>query len=82
MAFTPEEVEYYHNIGLMPDWAYYQQNGKSAQESYNKQTRKIKERYLEQMQEQALEKEIEKKVEEAIDKLFDGIDFGNISITL
>lgn len=25
MVFTREEMEYYHNIGLMPDWAYYQQ---------------------------------------------------------
>ena len=82
MAFTLEEIEHYHDIGLMPDWAYYQQNGKSAQENYNEQTRIIKERYLERMQEQALEKEIEKKVEEALEDFLDGFDFGNISIIL
>ena len=31
---TLEEIEYYHDRGLMPDWAYYQQNGKSADENY------------------------------------------------
>jgi hypothetical protein len=45
MAFTPEEIEYYHNRGLMPDWAYYQQNGKSAQENYVEQHRKMQEEY-------------------------------------
>lgn len=29
-----EQVELYHNLGLMPDWAYYQLNGKSANENY------------------------------------------------
>jgi len=27
-------IEWYHDNGYMPDWAYYQQNGKSAQENY------------------------------------------------
>ncbi len=34
---TLEEIEMYHDIGLMPDYAYYQQNGKSATENWNKQ---------------------------------------------
>ncbi len=34
MAFSKEEIEYYHDKGLMPDWAYYQQNGKSIQENF------------------------------------------------
>ena len=29
-----EQVELYHNLGLMPDWVYYQLNGKSANENY------------------------------------------------
>ena len=28
-------LEYYHNTGKCPDWAYYQLNGKTAQENYN-----------------------------------------------
>lgn len=24
MPFSKDEIEYYHNVGLMPDWAYYQ----------------------------------------------------------
>lgn len=28
-------VEFYRNQGKMPDWAYYQLNGKSAQENFN-----------------------------------------------
>ena len=31
---TKEEIEYYHNSGLMPDWIYYQVNGKTAEENY------------------------------------------------
>jgi hypothetical protein len=30
-----ELLEYYHNTGKCPDWAYYQLNGKTAQENYN-----------------------------------------------
>ncbi|MBQ3428494.1 MAG: hypothetical protein IJH28_01820 [Mogibacterium sp.] len=33
-------VELYHNKGWMPNWAYYQQNGKSAMENYAEQTNK------------------------------------------
>ena len=29
-----DQVELYHNLGLMPDWVYYQLNGKSANENY------------------------------------------------
>lgn len=34
MAFSKEMLEYLHDSGQMPDWAYYQQNGKSASENY------------------------------------------------
>ena len=38
--FSPSMVEFYHNKGWMPDWAYYQQNGKSAMENFAEQTKK------------------------------------------
>lgn len=41
MAYTLEQIEYLHNRGLMPDWAYYQQNGKSAQANFNEQRLKF-----------------------------------------
>ena len=31
----PQIVEQLHDQGKMPDWAYYQLNGKSAQENFN-----------------------------------------------
>lgn len=34
MSLTQEEIEYLHDIGKMPDWYYYQVNGKSFQENY------------------------------------------------
>ena len=37
----PQMVEFYHDRGWMPDWAYYQLNGKSAQENYATQRRNI-----------------------------------------
>lgn len=81
MAFTQQEIEYYHDRGLMPDWAYYQQNGKSAQENYIAQTRKIKdaamERIREQQQQEALEKYVtemvEDKLEDTLEKVLDDL---------
>lgn len=47
-----EMIEYYHNNGLMPDWWYYQVNGKSATENYldmvNKRDMKLREELLRQ----------------------------------
>ena len=43
MAYTKEQIEWLHDNGLMPDWAYYQQNGKTAQENWNEQHRMIME---------------------------------------
>ena len=85
MAYTLEQIEYLHNRGLMPDWVYYQQNGKSAQANFNEQTMKIIEdcrrREAEKQrkeEEKALEAEIEKQVEKAIEKALDELlkDFG------
>ena len=33
-------IEWYHDNGYMQDWAYYQQNGKSAQDNYIEQMNK------------------------------------------
>ena len=88
MAFTPEQIEYLHSTGQMPDWVYYQQNGKSAQENWNEQHRKIMENYrqreaeqrrqaeekaLEKKLEADLEKQIEKKLEKALEKALDDL---------
>ena len=86
MAFTPEQIEYLHSTGQMPDWVYYQQNGRSLQENYNEIKRKNSERTRRQIEERrereaetaALEAEIEKKAEEAIEKALEELlkDFG------
>ena len=86
MAYTKEQIEYLHDIGKLPDWAYYQQNGKSAQENYITQIQKFRNELLEKQKQQQLEKEIEKQVEEqvneaverAIDDLFKDLDFNII----
>ena len=51
MAFTPEQIEYLHSTGQMPDWVYYQQNGRSLQENYNEIKRKNSERTRRQIEE-------------------------------
>lgn len=89
MAYTLEEIEYLHDRGLMPDWAYYQQNGKSAQANFNAQQkrfakewkqREAERRRREQLakEEKQLEAEIEKQVEKAIEKALEELlkDFG------
>lgn len=69
MAFTPEEIEFYHNRGLMPDWIYYQVNGKSAQENYNdyynKRTLKLNKKYLRE----DMQKQLDKEIEDVLDNL-------------
>ena len=46
-----EQAEYYHSIGKMPDWIYYQLNGKTAQENYNDFHRRQAERFHQQQEE-------------------------------
>lgn len=71
MAYTKEQIEWLHDNGQMPDWAYYQQNGKTTQENWNEQHRKIIERYRQREAEerrQAEEKAREKKLEADLEK--------------
>ena len=44
----PQMVEMLHNMGKMPDKAYYQLNGKSAQENYADQKRKMQQCFMEE----------------------------------
>ena len=88
MAYTLEQIEWLHDNGYMPDWAYYQQNGKSAQDNYNAQHKKMMEQYrqreaeqrrqaeekaLEKKLEAELEKQIEKKLDKALEKALDDL---------
>ena len=69
MGFTPEQIDFLHSRGDMPDWAWVQQNGKSPQWNYEYQRRKIyqqiEEREAAKRREEA-KKEIEKQLLEAI----------------
>ena len=69
MAFTPEQADYYHDRGMMPDWAWVQQNGRSPQWNYEYQKAKmyaeIEAREAAKRREEA-KKEIERQLLEAI----------------
>ena len=41
-------TKYARKRGLIPDWVWYQTNGKSAQENWIEQREKMKERYTDQ----------------------------------
>ena len=41
MPLTPEQADYYHDRGMMPDWAWVQQNGRSPQWNWEYQHRKM-----------------------------------------
>lgn len=57
---TDEELtQYLFNRGYIPKWAYYQLNGKTADENYNIQRQKMMERVK-------VEAEIEQGVEEVL----------------
>ena len=69
MALTPEQADYYHDRGMMPDWAWVQQNGRSPQWNYEyqkaKMYRELEEREAAKRREEA-KKEIERQLLEAI----------------
>ena len=69
MAFTPEEADYYHDRGMMPDWAWVQQNGRSPEWNWEYQHRKmmedIKKRERAKQREEA-KKQIEQQILDAI----------------
>ncbi len=69
MAFTPEQADYYHDRGMMPDWAWVQQNGRSPQWNYEYQKAKmyaeLEAREAAKRREEA-KKEIERQLLEAI----------------
>ena len=73
MAFSKEQIDYLHNTGKMPDWAYYQQNGGSAQENYNRQKIEQRQRITQKLQEKELEEIIMKKIETILEDLFSNI---------
>lgn len=82
MAYSKEMIEWLHDTGKMPDWIYYQQNGKSLQENYTaqklkqqKQTEELlndrRRREEEARAEKELEAEIEKKVSETVENVLE-----------
>ena len=70
---TKEEIEYYHNSGLMPDWIYYQVNGKTAEENYRDILMKRNKEYSDLIVDRELEDSISKRLEETIDNCLDNI---------
>ena len=70
---TKEEIEYYHNSGLMPDWIYYQVNGKTAEENYIDILMKRNIEYRDLIVDKELENSISKRLEETIDNCLDNI---------
>ena len=72
-----EMIEYYHDRGLMPDWWYYQVNGKSAEENYidmvNRRSLKFREEMLREQEKKELEKELEAKLEETLEKVLNDL---------
>lgn len=83
MAFSQEQIEYYHNKGQMPDWIYYQLNDKDPQTKWNEQHQKMYDQLREQEEERRhqkeLEKMVEKKLDEAVEKALNDI-LKNLSI--
>ena len=70
---TKEEIEYYHNSGLMPDWIYYQVNGKTAEENYIDILMKRNIEYRDLIVDRELENSISKRLEGTIDNCIDDI---------
>ena len=73
MAYSLEQVESFHNQGVMPDWIYYQLNGKSLQENYQDVIHKMQQDFRKKQQEELQNQEIEKEVSEYVEKSLDNI---------
>lgn len=67
MAYNKELIEHLHNSGKMPDWAYYHQNGATAQENYNRQIQAFRNRLRDRQQEKQQHREIEKQIEKQLE---------------
>ena len=70
MPLTPAEANYYHDRGIMPDWAWFQQNGRTAQENYKYQKDKMR---MELEQQKQIEKQIQEGLDKAINKAMQDI---------
>ena len=72
MEYNKELIEQLHDSGKIPDWAYYQQNGATAQENYNRQIQafrnRLRDRQPEIQQRKEIEKQIEKQLEDKIEE--------------
>ena len=73
MDYTLDKVELLHDYGSMPDWVYYQLNGKSLQENYQDMIQKRQQNIREKKLEELLNQEIEKEVSEYIEKSLNSI---------
>lgn len=73
MSHTKEQIEYLHNSGNMPDWAYYQQNRATAQENYNRQIQAFKNRITERQQQKQQQDEIEKQLEDKLEEILEDL---------
>lgn len=72
---TDEEMEYYHDRGLMPNWAYYQQCGIKPTSSLWKRTGPIQYGYSNRdyQIEELFYKELDKRIEQAVEKALENL---------
>lgn len=63
--------QFFLDKGLLPDYIYYQFNGKSAQENYEEQNALIKQRLLQRKEKEKQQRELENYVKEEVEKRLD-----------
>lgn len=75
MALSKEEMKRLHDSGKMPSWAYYAQNGESAQYNYAEQKKAFKEKFVPQIfiDKKQAETALKETVEKAVDELLKGL---------
>ncbi len=66
---STDMLEHLHDRGQIPDWAYYQQNGKSFEDNYRDILYKRQRRFQQEIEvEKGLENETESKLSQILDK--------------
>ena len=66
--FSKEMLEYLHDSRQMPDWAYYQQNGKILDKNYRAIVNREQRRFREEIELQEYKARREKEIEEELEK--------------
>lgn len=70
MSLTQSQIERLHDDGKMPDWIYYQVNGKTAEQNFQEQRKKIYDELNKRKEEEQIVNHLSDILYDLFDELF------------